>query len=123
MAETTPTWSFCMPDEGAAFPEDLVEAVWSWLRWGGSSTVCSEFARPRSKEQLRILVNSAYQASLRSEERRQVRFPPGNWSLQPAAIGAAAERIVPPSVAPSRPVNFGLGDLVQIAPCLYAVVW
>ena len=74
MAVTTPNWSFCMPPEGTAFSEDLVEAVWSWLQWGGSSTLCSEFARPRTKEQLRILVNSAYQASLRSEEGRQVRF-------------------------------------------------
>ena len=32
MSETIPTWSFTVPDEGAAFPEHLVEAVWSWLR-------------------------------------------------------------------------------------------
>ena len=33
------------------------------------------------------------------------------------------EPIVPPSAAPSRPVNFGLGDLVLIATCLYTAVW
>ena len=54
MAETTSTWFFSTPDEGAAFPEQLVEALWSWLESGGASMLCSEFARPRSKEQLRI---------------------------------------------------------------------
>jgi len=44
-------------------------------------------------------------------------------SLQPVAIGAAVEPIVPPSAAPSRPVNFGFGDLVLIATCLYSAVW
>jgi hypothetical protein len=29
MDEPPPTWSFSMPDEGTAFPEHLVEAVWS----------------------------------------------------------------------------------------------
>ena len=36
---------------------------------------------------------------------------------------ASAKPIVPPSAAPSRPVNFGLGDLVLIVTCLYSVVW
>ena len=36
---------------------------------------------------------------------------------------AQAKRIVPPSAAPSRPVNSGLGDLVLIATCLYSGVW
>jgi transaldolase/fructose-6-phosphate aldolase-like protein len=40
-----------------------------------------------------------------------------------ASTLAAAKRIVPPSAAPSRPVNFGLGDLVLIVTCLYSVVW
>ena len=31
--------------------------------------------------------------------------------------------IVPPSAAPSRPVNLGLGDLVLSATCLYSGVW
>ena len=35
----------------------------------------------------------------------------------------AVEPFVPPSAAPSRPVNSGLGDLVLIATCLYSVVW
>src|SRR5271157_126651 len=38
----------------------------------------------------------------------------GQWPVKP---------IVPPSAAPSRPVNFGLGDLVLIATCLYSGVW
>ena len=36
---------------------------------------------------------------------------------------AQAKPIVPPSAAPSRPVNLGLGDLVLIATCLYSQVW
>src|SRR5271157_1809234 len=48
---------------------------------------------------------------------------PATGSLQPVAIGAAVEPFVPPSAAPSRPVNSGLGDLVLIATCLYSGVW
>ena len=33
------------------------------------------------------------------------------------------EPFVPPSAAPSRPVNSGLGDLVLIANCLYYAIW
>jgi hypothetical protein len=38
----------------------------------------------------------------------------GQWPVKP---------IVPPSAAPSRPVNLGLGDLVLIVTCLYTAVW
>src|SRR5271157_5364448 len=48
---------------------------------------------------------------------------PATGSLQPVAIGAGVEPIVPPSAAPSRPVNSGLGDLVLIVTCLYSGVW
>ena len=48
---------------------------------------------------------------------------PATGSLQPVAIGAAVEPFVPPSAAPSRPVNSGLGDLVLIANCLYYAIW
>jgi hypothetical protein len=33
------------------------------------------------------------------------------------------EPFVPPSAAPSRAVNSGLGDLVLIANCLYYAIW
>ena len=36
---------------------------------------------------------------------------------------APAKLIMPPSAAPSRPVNLGLGDLVLIVTCLYTAVW
>ena len=36
---------------------------------------------------------------------------------------APAKPIVPPSAAPSRPVNFGSGDLVLIAVFLHSGVW
>src|SRR5208337_2686037 len=38
-------------------------------------------------------------------------------------LAAPRKPIVPPSAAPSRPVNSGLGDLVLIATCLYSQVW
>jgi hypothetical protein len=107
MAETTPTWSFSMPDEGAAFPEHLVEAVWSWLRWGGSSMLCSDFARPRSKDQLRILITCAYQASLRTEEGRPVRFH--------VLFDIAPEKFVAKFEAP---LDYDAGSLVDLAPTI-----
>jgi transposase len=36
---------------------------------------------------------------------------------------AAVEPFVPPSAAPSRPVNFGLDNLALIAACVYVGVW
>ena len=107
MAETIPTWSFTVPDEGAAFPEHLVEAVWSWLRWGGSSTLCSESARPRSKEQLRMLITCAYQASLRTEEGRPVRFH--------VLFDVAPEKLVAKF---EPPLDYGPGSLVDLAPTI-----
>jgi hypothetical protein len=107
MAETTSTWSFSVPHEGAAFPEHLVEAVWSWFRWGGSSLLCSNFARPRSKEQLRMLVTCAYQASLRNEEGRPVRFH--------LLFDVAPEKFVAKFEAP---LAYDAGSLVDLAPTI-----
>src|SRR5271166_2666509 len=48
------------------------------------------------------------------------------WSKGERGRGAGdalAKPIVPPSAAPSRPVNLGLGDLVLIVTCLYTAVW
>ena len=46
MDETVPNWSFSVPDEGTAFPEHLIEAVWSWLQWGGSATTLLRIRPP-----------------------------------------------------------------------------
>src|SRR5271165_6998955 len=47
--------------------------------------------------------------------------PPTSPGLVPEF--APVEPFVPPSAAPSRPVNSGLGDLVLIANCLYDAIW
>lgn len=107
MPDLTPSWSFSMPDEGAAFPEHLVEAVWSWLRWEGSTTLSSDFARPRSREQLTTLIAYAYQASLRTEEGRPVRFH--------VLFDAAPEKFVAKFETPLR---YDAGSLVDLAPTI-----
>jgi hypothetical protein len=107
MDEPPPTWSFSMPDEGTAFPEHLVEAVWSWLQWGGSATTCSEFARPRSKEQLRMLITCAFQASLRTDEGRPVRFHL-LFDLAPEKLVAKFE----------TPLDYSAGNLIELAPTI-----
>ncbi len=55
-------------------------------------------------------------------------YCPEAWRLEhglglEAGNREALEPFVPPSAAPSRPVNTGLGDLVLIATCLYSAVW
>jgi hypothetical protein len=107
MADTVSAWSFPVPDEGNAFPEHLVEAVWSWLQWGGSATACDEFARPRSKHQLRLLVTCAYQASLRTDEGRPVRFHV-LFDLAPEKLVAKFE----------TPLDYGAGNLIGLAPTI-----
>lgn len=63
-------WSYKAADDGEAYPKDLIGAVWSFLQW--SKPVV--FRKPRSEGQLANLIQPAYQASLCSEEGRQVRF-------------------------------------------------
>ena len=38
-------------------------------------------------------------------------------------MGSPRERIVPPSAAPSRPVNFWLGDLASTSVCLFTILY
>ncbi len=70
MSEDKPVWSFSGPDDGTAFPEHLVELVWSWWQ----TPIGRVGFKPRSKESLGILVNEAFAASLQSEEGRPVRL-------------------------------------------------
>lgn len=62
-------WWYALPDDGQVFPEHLIGTVWSYLQW-------SRFDRlkPRSEAQLANLIHPAFQASLCSEEGRQVRL-------------------------------------------------
>jgi len=53
-------------------------------------------------------------------------MPARSVTVRPGHVPTARARvepIVPPSAAPSRPVNSGLGDLVLIVTCLYSGVW
>ncbi len=70
MSEDKLIWSFSGPDDGTAFPEHLVELVWSWWQTPNGRVG----TKPRSKEALGILVNAAFAASLQSEEGRPVRL-------------------------------------------------
>ena len=68
MSENKP-WSYPRPEDGSAFPEDLVNVVWN------SMTHEPLFSnRPHSSEVLEELINPAYMASLQAEEGRPVRF-------------------------------------------------
>lgn len=70
MSEEKLNWSFSCPDDGNAFPEHLVELVWSWWQ----TPLGRVGIKPRSKEALGMLVNAAFAASLQAEEGRPVRL-------------------------------------------------
>jgi len=70
MTEDKPKWSFSCPDDGTAFPEHLVDLVWSWWQTEPGPGP----RRPRSKEALRAFIYAAFAASFQSEEGRPVRF-------------------------------------------------
>lgn len=70
MAENV--WSYTVPDDGYVFPEHLVDLMWSYLQ---SAEVDRElYSLPSSRTQLTNLIYPAFQASLRTEEGRQVRL-------------------------------------------------
>src|SRR5437870_2261107 len=64
-------WSYPLPEDGNALPDDLAKIAWSFITnypfFGG-------YVKSRSKRQLQTLIKYAYQASLRVEEGRPVRF-------------------------------------------------
>lgn len=69
MNEGDKDWTYTLPNDGKAFPNDLVEILWSYVTW---DTMESQVAY--SIEQLRALIFPAFAASLHSEEGRPVRF-------------------------------------------------
>ncbi len=71
MSEQSPSWSYSGPDDGSAFPEHLVDMVWSYVT-DGFGRLSS--GRPHSKAVLRKLVNEIFAASLQTEEGRPVRL-------------------------------------------------
>ena len=69
MTEKAKEWTYTLPDDGAAFPTDLVDIVWNFVTW---DTRESQVAS--SIEQLQSLIFPAFEASLQTEEGRPVRF-------------------------------------------------
>jgi hypothetical protein len=76
MTEEKREWSYTLPDAGKVFPEHLIGAVWSYLQWSKREPPWSMYEDlcPASEEQLANLIYPAFQASLCSEEGRQVRL-------------------------------------------------
>lgn len=70
MSESETVWSFTTPEDGNAFPEDFVRMIWSY----GQTAHGRISRRPSSEEVLGTLVNTAFSASLQTEEGRPVRF-------------------------------------------------
>lgn len=71
MSHDKPPWCYSSPDDGSAFPEHLVDMVWSYVTHAPFHAGC---IKPHSKEVLGKLVNKAFAASLQSEEGRPVRL-------------------------------------------------
>jgi hypothetical protein len=75
MNEDTQNRSDSVPKDGDAFPEHLIELIWSWFEYDGTHSAPRwEATRPSSRNQLASLVNAAFQASLQTEEGRPVRL-------------------------------------------------
>ncbi|HPD29401.1 MAG TPA: hypothetical protein PLL20_05360 [Phycisphaerae bacterium] len=74
MARVYQEFTYQFPPDGSAYPEHLVDVLWEWAEYNAAQEMPAEVFRPRSKAQLAALVNPAFQASLRTEERRPVRF-------------------------------------------------
>lgn len=98
-------FTYVVPPDGSAYPEQLVDLLWSWLEWNAAREEPIDVFRPRSRSQLAALVNPAFQASLQSDERRQVRFR-AFLSDVPAQL----------TVRLNPPLNFSATELVKIAP-------
>src|SRR5262245_21156837 len=98
-------WSYAAPKDGEAFPSHLVEAVWSFLQW--SVFLEQDLRKPRSQKQLSILVYEAFQASLATEEGRQVTF----HGVFDPAVSDLTIRFKDP-----RPYN--ANELIRLAPTI-----
>lgn len=98
-------WSFSVPEDGTAFPNHLVDLVWSW----GESKFGRFTDKPHSKATLETLVNEAFAASLQSEEGRPVRLQLF-FNLNPH------ERQV--TVTFDDPLPYSANNLVKLAPTI-----
>lgn len=74
MAPESADFEYTFPPDGSAYPEHLVDLLWQWVEHNAVREMPAGVFRPRSREQIAALINPAFQASLRSEEHRPVRF-------------------------------------------------
>jgi hypothetical protein len=101
MTEEKQDWSYTIPDDGKVFPEHLIGAVWSYVKWFRLDP------HPHSEEQLANLVYPAFQASLCSEEGRPVRLR--------VVFDIAPKRF---TVRFAEPLPYTAGQLVKLAPTI-----
>lgn len=95
-------WWYALPNDGQVFPEHLIGTVWSYLQWFGTHHL-----KPRSESQLANLIYPAFQASLCSEEGRQVRLR--------LAFNPKPKRF---TVRFAEPIPLTAGQLVKLAPTI-----
>lgn len=99
------SFQYDFPPDGSAQPEHLVDLLWHWVDYNGLQTLPAGVFRPSSRAQLAALVNPAFQASLRTEERRPVRFR-----------AFLSERPTQLTVRFDSPLAYNTTELVKIAP-------
>ncbi len=95
-------WWYALPDDGQVFPEHLIGTVWSYLQWSRA-----DHLRPRSETQLANLIYPAFQASLCSEEGRQVQLR--------VAFNPKPKRF---TVRFDEPLPCTAGQLVKLSPTI-----
>jgi hypothetical protein len=97
-----PPWSYVAPADGRAGPDDFARLIWSYSEEAGF--LPNPF---RSQTEVATLVYAAYEASLQSEEGRQLRF----------RMVFGKEPILP-SVGFTAPIPCTAKQLVKLAPTI-----
>jgi hypothetical protein len=105
MAGASNSFQYNFPPDGLAHPEHLVDLLWNWVDYNELQAMPVDIFRPRSRAQLAALVNPAFQASLRTEEHRPVRFR--------AFLSGAPTQL---TVRFDTPLAYNTTELVKIAP-------
>jgi hypothetical protein len=95
-------WWYALPDDGQVFAEHLIGTVWSYLQWARA-----DHLKPRTESQLANLIYPAFQASLCSEEGRQVRLRVA-FNPKPKRFTVRFEESLP----------YTAGQLVKLAPTI-----
>ncbi len=105
MSGLADSFQYSFPPDGSAHPDHLVDLLWNWVDYNALQEMPVDIFRPRSRAQLAALVNPAFQASLRTEEHRPVRFR-AFLSDSPTQLTVRFE----------TPLDYSTTELVKIAP-------